>query len=153
MAIRGACPTLGVLPPPLVGEGWGGGWLLLDEMRPNTSTPTPNPSPQGATRGRGAHRICRAALNQTQTTVTLEIAALGRDCRCRGDAIRVERNDRDSGPRGSAGEPMARSARAGAARSCDERAGVRRPVADRHAGRAAGLRGIRADRDRIACCR
>src|SRR5262245_18613448 len=34
-------------PSPLVGEGWGGGSLLLHEMRPLHSTPTPNPSPQG----------------------------------------------------------------------------------------------------------
>jgi hypothetical protein len=48
---------LGLLPPPFsaftrvfaryVGEGWGGGSLLLTELRPPTSTPTPNPSPQG----------------------------------------------------------------------------------------------------------
>src|SRR5262249_4389129 len=34
-------------PSPLVGEGWGGGSLLLREARPPTPTPTPNPSPQG----------------------------------------------------------------------------------------------------------
>src|SRR5262249_29850158 len=34
-------------PSPLVGEGWGGGSLLLHEARPPTPTPTPNPSPQG----------------------------------------------------------------------------------------------------------
>jgi hypothetical protein len=30
-----------------LGEGWGGGSLLLHEMGPLTTTPTPNPSPQG----------------------------------------------------------------------------------------------------------
>ncbi len=34
-------------PSPLVGEGWGGGSLLLREARPPTLTPAPNPSPQG----------------------------------------------------------------------------------------------------------
>src|SRR4051812_20283838 len=34
-------------PSPLVGEGWGGGSLLLHEICPPTTTPTPNPSPQG----------------------------------------------------------------------------------------------------------
>src|SRR5262245_22965079 len=34
-------------PSPLVGEGWGGGSLLMHETHPPTSTPTPDPSPQG----------------------------------------------------------------------------------------------------------
>src|SRR5882757_6339547 len=30
-----------------LGEGWGGGWSLLEPARVITSTPPPNPSPQG----------------------------------------------------------------------------------------------------------
>jgi putative ABC transport system substrate-binding protein len=37
----------GSAPSPLVGEGWGGGSLLLRERPAPTPTPTPNPSPQG----------------------------------------------------------------------------------------------------------
>ncbi len=40
-------PRTRYAPSPLVGEGWGGGSLLLHETRPPTPTPTPNPSPAG----------------------------------------------------------------------------------------------------------
>jgi peptide/nickel transport system permease protein len=42
-----AAPEARSPPSPLVGEGWGGGSLLLREASPPTPTPTPNPSPQG----------------------------------------------------------------------------------------------------------
>src|SRR5260370_13227015 len=35
----------GPAPSPLVGEGWGGGSLLLHDARAPTTTPTPNPPP------------------------------------------------------------------------------------------------------------
>src|SRR5215468_1748653 len=47
LGVRPIAPQARSTPSPLVGEGWGGGSLLLREARPPTPTPTPNPSPQG----------------------------------------------------------------------------------------------------------
>ena len=41
-----------------LGEGWGGGSLLLREISPPTATPTPNPSPQGG----GERTECAATV-------------------------------------------------------------------------------------------
>src|SRR6266851_6522928 len=48
------------------GGGLGRGSSLLREVHAPTMTPTPNPSPlAGATRGRGTHRVCGAAVRQS----------------------------------------------------------------------------------------
>ena len=49
--------SLGLLPLPLVGEGWGGGWCVVRNGGAiNLGTPTPNPSPQGGRAHRAGER-------------------------------------------------------------------------------------------------
>ena len=55
----------GGLLPPLVGEGWGRGVVVLRETRPSTATPTPNPSPQGG--GEHTAAVARPYLQRAGT--------------------------------------------------------------------------------------